>query len=89
MSISRVPPEKEKEILHWLYNLNVISLSYLSENIAIKQHLIIKYNNSTNQLASSNVRKILTDIAIVICKNNNKKRSQIQEEICIKNKNWT
>ena len=30
-----------------------------SENSAIKQYLIIKNNNSTNQLTSSDVRKIL------------------------------
>ena len=35
---------------------------HLSENSAIKQHLIIKHNN---QLTSSNVRKILTDNTIV------------------------
>ena len=39
---------------------------------AIKR-LIIKHN-STNQLTSSDVRKILTDNSIIIYKNNNKKR---------------
>ena len=33
---------------------------HLSENSAIKQHLIIKHNNCTNQLTSSDVRKIFT-----------------------------
>ena len=40
-------------------------LIYLfSENSAIKQHLIIKRNNSTNQFISSDVRTILTDNTI-------------------------
>ena len=52
----------------------------------MKQHLIIKHNNSTNQLISFNVRKILTYNTIIIYKNNDKKRLQILEEICIKNK---
>ena len=34
---------------------------HLSENSSIKQHLIIKHDNSTNQLTTSDVRKILTD----------------------------
>ena len=34
---------------------------HLSENSTIKQHLIIKYNKSTDQITSSDVRKILTD----------------------------
>ena len=45
----------------------------LTENSAIKRHLIIKHDNSTNQLTSSDVRKILTDNTIIIYKNNNKK----------------
>ena len=57
---------------------------HLSENSAIKQHLMIRYNNSTNQLTSSNVRKILTDNIIIIYKNNNKKRFQIIEAKCLK-----
>ena len=59
---------------------------HLSENSTIK-HLIIKHNNSTNQLTSSNVRKNLTDNTIIIYKNNNEKRLQILEAICIKKKN--
>ena len=58
---------------------------HLSENSAIKQHLIIKHNNSTNQLTSSDVRKILTDNTIIIYKNNNNKGLQILETIYIKN----
>ena len=58
---------------------------HLSENSSIKQHLIIKHNNSTNQLTSSEVRKIPKDNTIIIYKSNNKKRLQIQEPICIKN----
>ena len=58
---------------------------HLSENTEIKQHLIIKHNNSTNQVTSSNVRKILTDITIIIYKNNKKKWLQILKVICIKN----
>ena len=45
---------------------------HLSEKSIIKQHLIIKRNNSTNQLISSGVRKVLTDNTIIIYKNNNK-----------------
>ena len=58
---------------------------HLSENSAIKQRLIIKYN-STSQLQPSDVNKILTDNTIIIYKNNNEKRFQILEAICIKNK---
>ena len=43
---------------------------HISENSTIKQDLIIKHN-STNQLASSNLRKILIDTTIIIYKNNN------------------
>ena len=46
---------------------------HLSENSAIKQHLIIKHNNTTNQLTLSDGRKVLTDNTIIIYKNNNKK----------------
>ena len=56
----------------------------LSENSAIKQHLNIKQKNNTKQIASSDVRKILTDKTIIKYKNNNKKRLQILEAICIK-----
>ena len=59
---------------------------YLSENSAIKQHLIIKHNNRTNQLTSSDVRKILTYNRIMIYKNNIKKDLKIPEAIYIKNK---
>ena len=45
---------------------------HFSEKSVIKQHLIIKHNNSTNQLTSSDVRKILTDNTMIIYKNNNK-----------------
>ena len=40
------------------------------ENSALKQHLIIKHNNNTDQ--PSDVAKILTDNTIIIYKNNNK-----------------
>ena len=56
---------------------------HLSENSAIKWHLIIKQNNITNQLTSSD--KILTDNTIIKHKNNNKKQIKILEAICIKN----
>ena len=59
---------------------------HLSKNSAIKQHLIIKHNNSTNQLTSSDVRKILTDNTRVMYKNNYKELLKILEAICIKNK---
>ena len=52
----------------------------------MKQHLIIKHNNSTDQLRSSDVRKNLIDNEIIIYKNNNKKQLQILEAMCIKNK---
>ena len=52
---------------------------------AIKQHLIMKPHDSTSQLISSDVRMILIDNTIIIHKNNNKKRLQILEAICIKN----
>ena len=51
-----------------------------------KNILIIKYNNSTKQLTSSDVRKILTDNTIIIYKYNNKNRLQILEATCRKNK---
>ena len=57
---------------------------HVSENNTIKQHLIIKHNNSIYQLTSSDVRKILTDNTIIIYKNNNKKRLQILKAISIK-----
>ena len=86
MSISRLPPGKNKNNSYIGYTTTTLShhLTYhFSENSAIKQHLILKHNNSTNQLKSSNVRKILT---IIIYKNNNKKQLQILEAICIKNR---
>ena len=51
-----------------LYMLSRRFTYQLSENGAIKPHLIIKHN-STNQLTSSDVRKILTDDTIIIYKN--------------------
>ena len=41
---------------------------HLSENSVMKQHLIIKHYNSTNQLTSSDIRKILTDNTTIIYK---------------------
>ena len=75
MSILRVPPDKQDNSYIGFTNTTLSRrLSYhLSENSAIK-HLIIKHNNSTKQLTSSGVRKILTDDTIIIFKNNNKKR---------------
>ena len=52
---------------------------HLSENSAIKQYLIIKYNNINSQLTSSNIRKILTDNIIIIYKNNNKKTMNLDK----------
>ena len=74
MSISRVPPEKQKNsYIGYTTTIQSSRLTYhLTKNSAIKQ-LIIKHINSTNQLTSSDVRRILTDNTIVICKNNNKK----------------
>ena len=42
--------------------------NHLSGNSAIKQYLIIKHSNITNQLTSLEVRKILTDNIIIINK---------------------
>ena len=47
MSISRVPPEKWKYFLHWLYNHNVISSSYLSP--FPKERHKTTFNNKTQQ----------------------------------------
>ena len=62
MSISRVPPEKQKNNSYVGYTTTTLSrrLTYhLCENSVIKKkHLIIKHNNSTNQLTSSVERKI-------------------------------
>ena len=72
MSISRVPPEKQIVLTLAITTTLSRHLTYhLSENSAIK-HLIIKHNNSINQLTYSNVRNILTDNIIIIYKNNNK-----------------
>ena len=81
-------PPKNKNSFYIGYAITTLScrLTYqLSENSAIKQHLIIKHNDSTNQLISIDVRKNLTDNTFIIYKNNNKKRLQILEEIYIKN----
>ena len=51
-----------------------------AENSAIKQHLIIKHNNSTDQRTSSDVWKIPPDYTIIIYKNNNE-QLLIQETI--------
>ena len=58
----------------------------LSENRALKKHLIIKHNIITNQLTSSDVRKIFSDNRMIIYKNSNKKRLHIPQSICIKKK---
>ena len=65
----------------------IILLGDFSKKSTIKQHLIIKHNNCTDQLTSSDLRKILTDDTIIIYINNDKKLLQIQEAICIKRKN--
>ena len=67
MSISRVPPEKQNNI-YIDYTTTTLSRHptyHLSKNSVIKQHLIIKHN-STDQLTSSDVRKIITDNTIII-----------------------
>ena len=66
---------KNKNNSYMSYRTTTLSrhLTYhLSENSAIKQHLIIKCN-STNELTSSDVRKILTYDMMIIYKNNYKK----------------
>ena len=54
-----------KNYLYIIYCIAIQPQRYLtyplSENSAIKQHLIIKHNNNTNQFTSSYERKILTD----------------------------
>ena len=80
---------KNKNGLYIRYTTTILSrpLTYhLSENSAIKQHLIIKHNNSTDELISSVVRNLLPDNTIIIYKNDNKKRLRILEVICLKNK---
>ena len=87
MSILRVPPKnKNNSYIGCTTTLSCHLTYHHSGNSAIKQHLIIKHNNITNQLTSSDVRKILTDNTIIIYKNNNKKELQIQDAICIENK---
>ena len=88
MPILRVSPENQNNfyIGYTTTTLSRCLTYYLSENSITKQHLIIKCNNSTNQLTSFDVKKILTGNTIIIYKNNNKKQLQILETIYIKNK---
>ena len=58
---------------------------HLSDTSAIKQHIITKYN-SPNLNTSSDIHKILTKNTTILYKNNNKKRLQILEALCIKKK---
>ena len=83
MSISRVPHKKKKNsyIDYTTTTLSSCLTYHHFENSAIKQHLIIQNNNSTNQLTSSDVRKILTDNTIIIYKTIIKKWLQILEAI--------
>ena len=67
-------------------------VNYIWRFTSRKTKIIFTLANSTikqqkhYRLTSSNLRKILTDNTIIICKNNNKKRLQIHEAICIKDK---
>ena len=78
--------------MHYNYKLDEQAITNITkiwklrkhENSAMKQRLIIKHNNNTDQITSSDVRKILTNNTIIIYKNNNKKRLQILEAICEK-----
>ena len=80
-----LPKNKNNSYIGYTTTMLSHRLTYhFSENRAIKQHLTIKHN-STNQLSSFDVKKILTDNTIIIYKNNNKKQLQILEAICIKN----
>ena len=74
MSISRVTPEKQKNsyIGYTTTTLSRVTL-HLCENSAIKQYLIIKRNNNTNQLTSTDVRKSPSDDLITMYKKDNKK----------------
>ena len=56
---------------------------HLSDTSAIKQQIITKHN-SPDLNTSSNIRKILTKNTTILYKNNNKKRLQILEALCIK-----
>ena len=55
MSILRMPRKKQKTsyIGYTTTTLSHCLTNHLSENSTIKQHLIIKHNNSANQLTSS------------------------------------
>ena len=68
-----LPKNKNNPYIGYTTTMLSHRLTYhLSENSTIKQHLIIKHNNSTNQLTSSNVRKILTNNTMIIYKINKK-----------------
>ena len=74
---------KNKNYYYIGYTTTTLSccLTYhLSENSTIKQHLIIKHNN-TNQLTSSDAREIFRDNTRIIYKNNNNK---LLQAICLK-----
>ena len=80
MFISSVPHEK-LNISYIGCTTTTLShrLTYhLYKNSAIKQRLIIKHYNCTNQIISFGIRKILIDNTIFIYKNNSKKTLQIQ-----------
>ena len=76
MSISTVPLEKQNNsyIGYTTTALSHCLTHHVSENSALKQHLIIKHNNSTKQLTFSDIRKILSDNTVIIYRNNNDKQ---------------
>ena len=71
MFTSRVPPPPKKKKKNSYIGYATTTLSrclpnHLSKNSPIRQHLIIKRNHRTDQLTSSDVRKVLTDNTIII-----------------------
>ena len=75
-----LPKNKNNSYIGYTTTLSCCLTYHLSENSTIKQHLIIKHNNYTNQLITSDVRKILTDYTVIIYKNNNKKNNYNSEK---------
>ena len=57
---------------------------FFLKNSYIKQHLIIKLNNITDQITFSDVKKILTDYTISINKNNDKNDYKSQKQCALK-----
>ena len=82
------PKNKNNSYIDYITTTLTRRLTYhLSENTAIKQHLIIKHNNSTEQLTSSDVRKIIEQLyKKIIIKTIKNPRSKMHK---LKKKNLT